>query len=92
MILAGDIGGTNTRLALFEKVRGNLRLVMDREYISRNYVGLNEIVSAFLKETAEGSMRCSVYRHRPQICRDFDEKTCDDFVPLEEVGPLSPQG
>jgi Fe-S-cluster containining protein len=42
----------------------------------------------FLKETPGGQMRCSVYESRPQICRDFDEKTCDDFVPLEEVAVL----
>lgn len=53
MILAGDIGGTYTRLALFEEVRGNLRFVMDREYISRNHAGLNEIVRVFLKETTD---------------------------------------
>jgi len=39
----------------------------------------------FLKEGPGGQMRCSVYEHRPKICRDFDEKTCDDFVPLEGV-------
>jgi Fe-S-cluster containining protein len=42
----------------------------------------------FLKEAAGGQMRCSIYEHRPRICRDFDEKTCDDFVPLEEVALL----
>jgi Fe-S-cluster containining protein len=42
----------------------------------------------FLKESEGGQMRCSVYEHRPRICRDFDEKTCDDFVPLEEVAVL----
>ena len=39
----------------------------------------------FLKESPGGQMRCSVYEHRPLICRDFDEKACDDFVPVEEV-------
>jgi glucokinase len=51
MILAGDIGGTHTRLAFFENAHGNLRLVVDREYPSRNHAGLSEIVSMFLRES-----------------------------------------
>ena len=39
----------------------------------------------FLKRTDAGQLRCSVYEHRPQICRDFDMKTCDDFVAIEDV-------
>jgi Fe-S-cluster containining protein len=42
----------------------------------------------FLKQTAGGRWHCSVYEHRPQICRDFDMNTCDDFVPLEEIAVL----
>ncbi len=47
----------------------------------------------FLEEGPGGQMRCSVYQYRPTICRDFDEKVCDDFVPLECVEmpePISP--
>lgn len=45
MILAGDIGGTNTRLALFEqgKIAGP-----EKKYPSRSYQGLEEIVREFL--------------------------------------------
>jgi Fe-S-cluster containining protein len=43
----------------------------------------------FLKETPGGQMRCSVYGLRPKICRDFDEKACDDFVPISEVSVIS---
>ncbi len=46
MILAGDIGGTHTRLALFE----NERIVFEQKFSSRNYAGLEEIVLLFLKE------------------------------------------
>jgi Fe-S-cluster containining protein len=42
----------------------------------------------FLKETPAGQMRCSVYGLRPKICRDFDEKACDDFVPISEVAVI----
>jgi len=36
----------------------------------------------FLKEGPGGQMRCSIYPYRPRICRDFDERACDDFTPL----------
>jgi glucokinase len=50
MILAGDIGGTNARLAYFQAQTGHLRLVSERIFPSREYGGLGEIVSQFLQE------------------------------------------
>ncbi len=48
MILAGDIGGTSTRLALFE-VRGEqLHSIASQTYASRSYASLNDIVREFL--------------------------------------------
>jgi glucokinase len=55
MILAGDIGGTSTRLALFEIRNNALRAVMERTYPSREHSGLREIVSRFMAE------------HRPNV-------------------------
>jgi glucokinase len=49
MILAGDIGGTNARLAYFQPQNGHLRLVSERVFPSRDYLGLGEIVSKFLQ-------------------------------------------
>ena len=51
MILAGDIGGTNARLAYFQTQNGNLRLISEHVYPSAEYHELGEIVSKFLKET-----------------------------------------
>lgn len=48
MILAGDIGGTHTRVALFDHSNGPLRMVMETVYPSREHQGLDEIVSLFL--------------------------------------------
>lgn len=45
MILAGDIGGTNTRLALFEK---GLMIGTERKFPSHNYLNLEEILEEFL--------------------------------------------
>jgi glucokinase len=56
LILAGDIGGTNTRLAWFEVVDGALEPGAARTYGSQRYAGLAEIVLAFLQE-APGRLR-----------------------------------
>ena len=48
MILAGDIGGTKTVLALFEPERGGLRLVRDVTQPSRNFASLDAIIRRFL--------------------------------------------
>src|SRR5213593_1643421 len=50
MILAGDIGGTNTRLALFEIKDDRADLVVEQTFSSRAHKSLNEIVDAFLRE------------------------------------------
>jgi glucokinase len=47
MILAGDIGGTHTRIALFQEENGRLRMAADHTYPSRDHQGLEEIVSLF---------------------------------------------
>ncbi len=52
MILAGDIGGTNARLAYFQPQNGHLRLVSERVFASREYSELGEIVSKFLQDAA----------------------------------------
>ncbi len=49
MILAGDIGGTNARLAFFDVEEGRLSLVSATIFPSREYSGLDQIVSEFLQ-------------------------------------------
>jgi glucokinase len=53
MFLAGDIGGTKTRLALFEADGTRLRPVAQATYKSQAHAGLAEILSDFL-----GKQRC----------------------------------
>jgi glucokinase len=50
VILAGDIGATNTRLAWFEVARGALVPGAARTYPSHRHAGLDEIVLTFLHE------------------------------------------
>jgi hypothetical protein len=48
MILAGDIGGTNTRLALVEATADELRIVAEKTFSSRERTSLEAAVSEFL--------------------------------------------
>lgn len=47
VILAGDIGGTNARLALYEVRAGKLEQVTETVFPSRQFSGLDEIVAKF---------------------------------------------
>jgi glucokinase len=47
-MIVGDIGGTTTRLALFESSGERLTLLAERDFASGDHAGLEEIVSAFL--------------------------------------------
>ncbi len=49
MILAGDIGGTHTRLAFFAVEGGRFEATVEETYPSREYPGLEEIVVEFIK-------------------------------------------
>jgi glucokinase len=49
MILAGDIGGTNTRLAFFSIENERLKQAAENVYPSRKYPGLEEIVVEFIQ-------------------------------------------
>jgi glucokinase len=48
MILAGDIGGTNARLALFDVQNGQFNLVSATIFPSRRYPSLDKIVTEFV--------------------------------------------
>lgn len=53
MILAGDIGGTNTRIAVFDPTASPLRPMRQSDYRSNNYSGLSEIALDFLSQHPE---------------------------------------
>lgn len=48
MILAGDVGGTNTRLAFFNVQGAQLERVSERTYPSRSHESLDDIVADFV--------------------------------------------
>jgi glucokinase len=60
MILAGDIGGTNTRLGLFTPEAGPHAPVAQKQYPSHAYAGFEEIVHTFLSEYKASVDRASI--------------------------------
>ncbi|MEA3273884.1 MAG: glucokinase [Pseudomonadota bacterium] len=50
-VLAGDIGGTKTSLAVAEAAGDLVRLEEERRYPSRNFASLEDIVRRFVEET-----------------------------------------
>jgi len=50
MILSGDVGGTNTRLALVEVDGSMPRIAVNRDRPSADYDSLNEVVASFVEE------------------------------------------
>ena len=50
MILAGDIGGTNTRLAILERADRCPRVIVEQTFPSREHKSLDKIVLKFLGE------------------------------------------
>lgn len=52
IVLAGDVGGTNARLALVEIEGPDAKIVEHARYPSREYPGLAPIVQRFLQETS----------------------------------------
>src|ERR1700733_11176861 len=51
MLIAGDIGGTTTRLALVSAETGPRHFLAQQEYHSGDYKGLQPIVEGFLAST-----------------------------------------
>lgn len=58
-VLAGDIGGTKTRLAVFRNENGRLTTLRDRTYVSAEYPSFSRIIHDFLfEQDAEISAAC----------------------------------
>lgn len=48
MILAGDIGGTNVRLALFERKGNDVLMRAQQDYRTRDFASLEDVIAGFL--------------------------------------------
>ncbi|MBU1667949.1 glucokinase [bacterium] len=51
MILAGDIGGTKTNLALYAVVKGQLEMQVQHQFPSRDFSSLTDVIIAFEEKT-----------------------------------------
>jgi glucokinase len=61
MILAGDVGGTHTTLALFDEGSGNLRPAREATYPSREHGSLEEILAKFLAGDPRPAVRAACF-------------------------------
>src|SRR2546425_7228313 len=61
-ILAGDVGGTKTELALFARSGSGLREIRARAVSSREYTSLEGIVGEFLEPEPSGSVAAAGFR------------------------------
>jgi len=50
MLLAGDVGGTRTRLGLFERARRRPQLVTIHTYLNHDFASFSDILDAFTKD------------------------------------------
>jgi glucokinase len=57
MLLAGDVGGTNTRLGIFEPGPARPELVQARTYRTSAFPGLTEMLEAFLSDAGAGAAK-----------------------------------
>ncbi|MGQ9508402.1 MAG: glucokinase [Thermodesulfobacteriota bacterium] len=57
-ILAGDIGGTKTRLAIFRFKKEHLHIHKEKIYFSEKYPGIEPILKDFLREGTEVDIAC----------------------------------
>lgn len=60
IVLAGDVGGTNARLALFDLDGAARRLLRRSTYKSRDYSGLGPIARRFLEEVGRRADRACI--------------------------------
>src|SRR5438034_4591100 len=61
MILAGDIGGTKTVLALFDGRTGPLMPVREATLASRQYARFEDVLQTFLGDRAPGAIAAACF-------------------------------
>jgi len=59
MLIAADVGGTNTRLGLFAREALRPRRVASREYDSRRFTSFGQILATFVDEVSSGPIEAA---------------------------------
>src|SRR5580704_7877232 len=49
-VLAGDVGGTKTNLAVFRATRDSVKVILEKKYHSAKYESCIDILEQFIKE------------------------------------------
>ncbi len=70
MVLAGDVGGTNARMALVEMNGRDARIVKESRYRSHDYPGLSPIVRHFCEESGSRPDRACIAMACPLVDDD----------------------
>jgi glucokinase len=81
MILAGDIGGTKTHLALYEWTDSRVEPVRQQTFYSRDYGRLEDVLDEFLKSPAPA------HSFQSEVLEESEIRS-DDTPIAEEVEPL----
>lgn len=98
IVLAGDIGGTNTRLATYSSINGRPRQLAMEVYPSRQYSGVEEIVERFTAAYPERPAAACFGVAGPVINRTCQVSNLpwvvkgdvlDDSLQLDQVGLLN---
>jgi len=97
-LLAGDIGGTSTRVGLFDVVKGRIVPVAVEKYVSHDHPGLDAIVQVFRGQHGEPiqgacfGVAGPVIAHHvetPNLAWDVDGSTLARALALPEVGLIN---
>ena len=98
MLIAGDIGGTTTRLALVSPEAGPRKFVAEQEFRSADYAALQPVVEAFLATTGGHATSGSFCvagpvikgrAHMTNLPWDLDEAALCRGLDLQRVGLLN---
>lgn len=61
MILAGDIGGTKTNLALYEPSESGLKVKVQHQFKSRDFSSLSDVIMVFLEKTSKPKVEAACF-------------------------------
>jgi glucokinase len=98
MLIAGDIGGTTTRLALISPEAGPRAFVAEQEFHSGDFMGLQPIVNAFLANTGRRATSACFdvagpvingRAHLTNLPWDLEEASLRDGLDLQRVTLLN---
>jgi len=84
MILAGEIGGTRTRLAAYQTEGNRLQLVVEKNYLSQEHASMADILPQFIRGPVRGGR--SKISNLPWI---IDSKELAQLLKLNSVGLLN---